>query len=40
MKGLLYLEEVEPKNFTSCIKDARFMVTIYIYFLSKYDIII
>lgn len=25
-KGFLYLEETEPKNFTSCIKDARFFV--------------
>lgn len=25
-KGYLYLEETEPKNFTSCIKDDRFFV--------------
>ena len=24
-KGLLYLEETNPKNFTSCIKDTRFL---------------
>lgn len=30
-KGYLYLEETEPKNFTSCIKDDRFFV-IYIYY--------
>ncbi len=25
-KGLLYLEETEPKNFTSCLKDDKFLV--------------
>lgn len=24
-KGLLYLEETEPKNYTSCLKDAKFL---------------
>ena len=24
-KGLLFLEETEPKNFTSCLKDANFL---------------
>ena len=25
-KGMLYLEETEPKNYTSCLKDDRFLV--------------
>ncbi|CAD8053620.1 unnamed protein product [Paramecium sonneborni] len=28
-KGFLYLEETEPKNFTSCIKDVRFFQFFY-----------
>ena len=26
-KGMLYLEETEPKNYTSCLKDDRFLVS-------------
>lgn len=24
-KGMLFLEETEPKNYTSCLKDTRFL---------------
>ena len=24
-KGMLFLEETEPKNYTSCLKDAQFL---------------
>ena len=27
-KGMLYLEETEPKNYTSCLKDDRFLVSL------------
>ena len=26
-KGMLFLEETEPKNYTSCLKDERFLVS-------------
>jgi len=26
-KGMLFLEETEPKNYTSCLKDDRFLVS-------------
>ena len=27
-KGTLFLEETEPKNYTSCLKDDRFLVSL------------
>ena len=27
-QGLLYLEETEPKNYTSCLKDDKFLVNL------------
>ena len=26
-KGMLFLEETEPKNYTSCLKDDKFLVS-------------
>ena len=26
-KGMLFLEETEPKNYTSCLKEERFLVS-------------